>query len=268
MHSPSLPSFAPIGKQGPSTQQRGFTLLEVLIAVTVTAVIGIGVWQLLSGVISAKEGIDRVSNEFSRLQQAVVIVERDLAQILFRPVRDAYGEPLPAVTTRSEPWSIEFTRTGWRNPLRVARSDLQRVAYEVVDETLRRHYWQVLDRAQDAVPREQDLLSDVTGLSWRFLDHNREWQEDWPSDSQLQGLPINGGAQVPLPLAVEVVIEHRRFGRIRRLIDLGTFQPGQVALGVPGTGANPENGQDNSNTDTDADNGTEPSGTDTGASPQ
>ena len=214
--------------------QQGFTLLEVLIAVTITAVIGIGVWQLLSGVISAKKGIDRVSDEFSRLQQAVVILERDLAQIVFRPVRDAYGEPLPAVTTRTQPWAIEFTRNGWRNPLQAARSDLQRVAYEWVDEQLRRNYWQVLDRAQDSLPREQLLLEDVTELALRFLDHNLEWQEAWPSDAQLQGLPINGGAQVALPRAVELLIEHRRFGRIRRLIDLGAFNPGQLAPQVPG----------------------------------
>ena len=228
MHSRSLPPAA-TGSCGTSVPgnvtQAGFTLLEVLIAVTITAVIGIGVWQLLSGVISAKEGIDRVSGEFSRLQQAVVIVERDLAQIVFRPVRDAYGEALPAVTSRTDPWAIEFTRTGWRNPLQEVRSNLQRVAYEVVDETLRRNYWQVLDRAQDTGPREQELLQDVTGLSWRFLDNNREWQPDWPSDTQLQGLPINGGAQVPLPLAIELIIEHRRFGRIRRLVDLGAFDP-------------------------------------------
>lgn len=207
---------------------------------TITAVIGIGVSQLLSGVIRAKEGIDRVSDEFSRLQQAVVILERDLAQILFRPVRDEYGEALPAVSTRTQPWAIEFTRTGWRNPLLAARSDLQRVAYELVDGELRRHYWQVLDRAQDAVPRQQKLLDGVTELSWRFLDQNREWQEAWPSDTQLQGLPVNGGAQVPLPLGVEMIIDHRRFGQIRRLVDLGTFIPGPQVPGAQDSGGDPD----------------------------
>lgn len=234
------------------SRQAGFTLLEVLIAVTVTAVIGIGVWQLLSGVISAKNGIDRVSDEFSRMQQAVVIMERDLAQILFRPVRDAYGEPLAAVTSRSEPWTIEFTRSGWRNPLQEARSDLQRVAYELVDGQLRRHYWQVLDRAQDTESREQAMLENVTALDWRFLDQEREWQEAWPSDTQLQGLPLNGGAQVPLPLAVEFVIEHQRFGRIRRLVDLGNYNPERAMFG------NGEGSEDSAQDESNVDPGTEP----------
>lgn len=227
--------------------QHGFTLLEVLIAVTITAVIGIGVSQLLSGVIREKNGIDRVSDEFSRMQQAIVVLERDLAQILPRPVRDEYGEPLAAVTTRTAPWAIEFTRDGWRNPLQARRSDLQRVAYELVDDELRRHYWQVLDRAQDTQPREQTLLKGVTELSWRFLDHNREWQQAWPSNARLQGLPINGGAQVSPPLAVEVLIEHRRFGRIRRLVDLGAFSPDQVASGARdrGDGRDPGDSPDN-----------------------
>lgn len=210
-------------------QQRGFTLLEVLIAISMTAIIGIGIWQMLSGVISAKKGVDRVSDEFSRMQQAIVILERDLAQIVFRPVRDEYGQAMPAVTTTTGPWGIEFTRAGWRNPLQNARSDLQRVAYELVNGTLRRHYWQVLDRAQDSQAREQNLLEGVTELSWRFLDHEREWQEQWPSNAQLQSLPINGAAEASLPLAVEVIVDHRRFGRIRRLVDLGTYNPAAVA---------------------------------------
>lgn len=269
MHSPKLVKAAParqqVGVAADCQRQGGFTLLEVLIAVTITAVIGIGVWQLLAGVISAKNGIDRVSGEFSRMQQAVVILERDLAQVLFRPVRDAYGEPLPAVTTRSDHWAIEFTRAGWRNPLQSVRSDLQRVAYEVVDETLRRHYWQVLDRAQDTEPRQQELLPGVTRLSWRFLDQNRDWQPDWPSDGQLQALPINGGAQVPLPLAIEVVIEHRRFGQIRRLVDLGSFDPGQMDPFVPETGTDPDTVEDEdpaAGDDLDADDGLDTGPTD------
>lgn len=248
----------------------GFTLLEVLIAVTITAVIGIGVWQLLASVISAKQGIDRVSGEFSRMQQAVVIMERDLAQMVFRPIRDAYGEALPAVSSRIQPWAIEFTRTGWRNPLQVARSDLQRVAYEVVDGELRRHYWQVLDRAQDTLTREQAMLTNVTALNWRFLDQERQWQQAWPADAQLQGLPINGGAEVGRPLAVELVIEHRRFGRIRRLIDLGSFDPNQIVApmtGSDGAAANDSNTLDDSNNTVDGSaTGTDNDPTNTGAS--
>ncbi|QCF26074.1 type II secretion system minor pseudopilin GspJ [Hydrocarboniclastica marina] len=221
--------------------QGGFTLLEVLIAVTLTALIGVGVSQLLSSVIDAKNGIDRVSEEFTRMQRAVVVMERDLAQAVLRPVRDAYGEPMPSLTSRAEPLAIEFTRTGWRNPLRAARSDLQRVAYEVIDDRLVRYYWDVLDRAQDTLPREQELLDGVTELSWRFLNHKREWSDGWPSDTQMQNMGPDNADEIPLPLAVEFEINHQRFGRITRLIDLGDFDyeafatvvPGQVPDGTP-----------------------------------
>lgn len=224
----------------PRRGQAGFTLLEVLIAVTLTALIGVGVSQLLSSVIDAKNGIDRVSEEFTRMQRTVVILERDLAQIVFRPVRDPYGEPVPAVTSRNDPLAIELTRTGWRNPLQAARSDLQRVAYEVVDETLVRYYWDVLDRAQDTIPREQELLEDVIELRWRFLNHDREWSDDWPSDTQMQSMTPESAGQLPLPLAVEFEINHQRFGRIRRLIDLGDFDPEAYASNIPVPGETPE----------------------------
>ncbi|HTN34004.1 MAG TPA: prepilin-type N-terminal cleavage/methylation domain-containing protein, partial [Marinobacter sp.] len=47
-----------------SQRQTGFTLMEVLIAVTITAVIGVGVWQVLSGVINSRDRVDDVADEF------------------------------------------------------------------------------------------------------------------------------------------------------------------------------------------------------------
>jgi len=219
--------------------QRGFTLLEVLIAVTVTAIIGIAVSQVLSATLNAKEGVDRVSAAFEGVQRGMLLLERDLFQAVHRPVRDPFGEMLFAMTSRTDDGDIELTRTGWRNPLQRARSKLQRVAWSLEGEELRRYYWTVLDRAQDTEPEDQVIMEGVAALDLRFLDPDGQWHTEWPTNEQLTNTQA-GAQEQPLPSAVEVVIEHRRFGRLRRLFDMPDFVPGSVQAGVPGGGGGNE----------------------------
>jgi general secretion pathway protein J len=105
--------------------QRGFTLMEMLIAIAITAVIGLGVWQVLNGVITARDRVNEVAGEFAALQRTMLLFERDMNQIINRPARDFFGDVQPALTSLSEPFNLLFTRQGWRNPLGQRRSDLQ-----------------------------------------------------------------------------------------------------------------------------------------------
>jgi general secretion pathway protein J len=49
-------------------RQSGFTLIEVLIAITITAVIGLGIWQVISSVVLSRDRVDAVAEEFDGLQ--------------------------------------------------------------------------------------------------------------------------------------------------------------------------------------------------------
>ena len=50
--------------------QTGFTLLEVLIAVTITAVIGLGVWQVVNGVVNSRDRVNELAEHVSRVGKA------------------------------------------------------------------------------------------------------------------------------------------------------------------------------------------------------
>ncbi|MGM0434784.1 MAG: type II secretion system minor pseudopilin GspJ [Pseudomonadota bacterium] len=207
--------------------ENGFTLLEVLIAVFITSMISLGVWQVMNTLMDSREGIERVSGAFRDVQKTVSLLERDLLQAVKRPVKDAYGERLPALTSRISDAELELTRQGWRNPLGDKRSELQRVAweYDEMEERLIRRYWPVLDRAQNTRSREQALLENVESLEVQFRDANGQWLSQWPGDSgDSSGFAEAEGTEVlrmPMPRAVEVVIEHERFGTLRRVVALG-----------------------------------------------
>ena len=236
--------------------QRGFTLMEVLIAVSITAVIGLGVWQVMSGVVTSRDRVDEVAEEFEGLQKTFLLLERDLRQVVSRPIRNIYGDYEPALSSQGEEFELMLTRQGWRNPLGKQRSEMQRSAWEFTGDEVRRRYWVMLDQPQEEESRDQLLLSRVTAFDVRFLDENRAWQDSWPPPNQ--GIPSGPGAPViPLPLAVEVTLEHERFGELSRLFLMPDFDVTQVQTSIS-QGNREDEDTDDEATDDDTGTGTSP----------
>lgn len=207
-------------------RQCGFTLLEVLIAITITALIGIGSSQLLSSAINTNDQTQARLKELQELQKTVLLMSRDFQQLVPRSVRDEYGDFQSAVRSSNESYKIEFSRTGWRNPLADPRSDIQRVAYELREGELIRHYWQVLDRSQDSISIEWALLGDVEELSFKYMGDNGEWKDSWPPESAEDDNneivdPMRKYNQIPSGLSFRLV--HPKFGEITRIFDLPKY---------------------------------------------
>ena len=120
------------------------------------------------------------------LVRAMGALERDPTQAVERPVRDELGDNRGAFLSEGENDQIvEFTRGGWRNPLRPGRARAYSgCAGRCPGRPLERRYWLVLDRAQDSKPRVQQVLDGVTALSWRFLDKEHNWQGHWPTGTK------------------------------------------------------------------------------------
>jgi type II secretion system protein J len=110
---------------------------------------------------------------------------------------------------------VELTRAGWSNTAGQQRGTLQRVSYGLVDDVLKRSYQTSLDTVQGNKPVVQDLFTGVKAIQLRYLDSNQTWQPEWPPPTlaQPEGL-------VTRPVAVELIIEFKDWGRIRRLIEV------------------------------------------------
>jgi len=206
-------------------RQSGFTLMEVLIAVTITAVIGLGVWQVINGVVNSRDRVNELAEEFDRIQRAMLLLERDVTQVVNRPARDIYGDFQPALTSREEGYALLLTRQGWRNPLGLRRSGLQRVGWEYTGTELFRRYWPTVDQGQEDNSENVLLLENITAFEVRFMNDERAWQEDWPSDDDLASLTPGQRPDFPLPLGIEITIEHERFGEMVRTFALPDFDP-------------------------------------------
>ncbi len=189
----------------------GFTLLEVLIAMAIFSVIGLGAAQMLRSMIQTHERTQARIEAFNSVSQALALLERDLTQIVSRPIRDEYGESRPSLLVGNDAYPLEFTRTGWSNPLNFPRSDLQRVAYARSDDgELVRYFWLVLDRAEDSSPKSQVLLADIRDLRVNLVDDQGAQTDFWPNTAEPGGLPA----------AIEIILETEKMGEVRRLVPL------------------------------------------------
>lgn len=194
---------------------KGFTLLEILVAVAIFAVMAALAYGGLNTVLNTRAQAMAHNQRLADIQIAVSRLSRDLEQFATRGIRDRFGDPQAAfLADPRQPYPLEFTRHGWRNPLQAQRSSLQRVAWDLEDNTLTRYYWRHLDRGDAAEPLRQPLLEEVGEMRLRFLDTAMEWHEQWP--------PVNpeSGRRTTTPIAVEFILELEDRGRIRRLVNL------------------------------------------------
>lgn len=231
------------------TRHDGFTLIEVLIAIFITALIGLGSWQILNDSIRINERTSERLEELAELQRFMLFVSRDMQQLVHRSIRDEYGDLEPALNSRNDFYKLAFSKLGWRNPLQDPRSEVQRVAYELDQEnTVVRHYWLVLDRSQDSSPRTQKLLTNVEDLEFSFLNESGSWESEWPPEAEDELADPMQKYSV-LPRAVRVEIDHSKFGKFDRLFDLVSYQ---AHLDVPDS----ESGVTDEDDDSGSENGT------------
>ncbi|MDF1780392.1 MAG: type II secretion system minor pseudopilin GspJ [Alcanivoracaceae bacterium] len=189
-----------------ASPQRGFTLLEVLIAIAIFAGIFLAAQQMFS---QAVQNRDRLELEAARMESQQLLLTwltLDFEQIVARPVRDGLGTELPAVMSLDR--GVALTRNGWANPFALRqRSELQRVEYFLNDDQeLIRRYWPALDVNQGTVPVELVMIKDVEDFQVRYLSEANkgqyEWMTLWPAPAQSGLAPITQ----PLPKSIEVNI--------------------------------------------------------------
>jgi len=192
----------------------GFTLLELLVAVAVFAILSAMAYGGLRNVIDNSQQTDLSMQRLQQVQLAMLKISRDFTQLSQRNIRDEYGNTNNYILAgEGDDIFIEFSRGGRRNPAEMLRSHLQRVAYKLEENTLSRLHWPHLDRTQEMEPYENVLLEDVESASIRFLDNNNEWHDEWPPLSTT-GLP--GGSAVALS-AIEISLVLQDWGELFRI---------------------------------------------------
>ena len=155
---------------------RGFTLLELLVALAIFGLLAAMSYSGLWTVLEQQSHTEQAADRLAELQKMYLIMQRDIEQVVPRTVRDEFGdEQLPLIGGDT----LRLTRGGWRNPAGRQRSTLQRIGYAYEEQQLVRYSWSVLDRAQDSEPLKLPLSEDVERMGLRYLESLRRRLELW-----------------------------------------------------------------------------------------
>jgi general secretion pathway protein J len=223
-------------------RSNGFTLIEVLVAISIFAVISLGVYRVLSAMVQAQSKVTAHADSLHEIQQALWIMSSDMEQMAVRDIQDDNKHREPAVISDQDKYLLQFTRQGVRNPLLFNRSDMQRVGYSLgiheeeetgvgthadtrraseksSDKTrkhLLRHVWGALDRIDDTQEVVQVLLHDVDEVTMEFLTQDSKWLKSWPEKH------MDSKAHVrEMPVAIKMSIKTEKYGVIQRVFQIG-----------------------------------------------
>lgn len=196
--------------------QRGFTLVEVFVALVVFGVLAVLAYMSLGQTLANSDMLNERMDRLQAIQRTISYLSTELLQTVPRTVRNELGDaPMPALQSSfGGDFSLQVTHGGWPNSAGVARSTLQRTAYRIEDGELLRYHWNVLDRTVNNTAIATVMLENVESLTFRFLPGSEEWTDQWPP------LASGGALTTSLPRAIEIVLSLEDEGEIRRLVEV------------------------------------------------
>ena len=177
---------------------RGFTLIEVLLALLILGVIAVLGYRAVSSLSDSETKLSNEATRWRTLELFFSRLEGDLRQAMPRPAR--------LDDTRMPAWigsadvngnsTLEFSRAGPEFTLE-AGSAGQRLAYGFHDGTVEVRYWASYDRPRNVEPTAYPLVADIAQFHLSYLTRSGEWSDVWP---------VSGEADLPRAVRVQLAL--------------------------------------------------------------
>ena len=170
--------------------QRGFTLLELMVAMAIFAMLAVAGWQVFDGVSRARDQAQRHADNLAVLQQAYLQLQQDMGQIIpyqaaaeqstdnsnsannnntINSNTDANSNDAdaakPFMTLDAE--HISFIRFADPDPRYQTSPSLQRIEYIFTDQRLIRRQYTSVQAGPDSTSLDSVLLDGVSAGRWQ-----------------------------------------------------------------------------------------------------
>ena len=190
---------------------KGFTLIEILIALTVFAILAAITSSSLYYAFNTRTRVNAQAERLNALQLAVSIMQQDTTQAVARAVRGNDLHVFPIFV--GQPQYLELTRDGNVNPKSLEkRSTLKRIALVCMEGKLLHRTWNSLDPVDRNDYEDKVLLDNITECHFNYLNQSlqplQEWREHAVTQNQQKEL---------LPKAIQININLKKWGELNLL---------------------------------------------------
>lgn len=194
-----------------SLAAKGFTLIEILIALTIFAILATITSSILYYAFNTRTQVKIQANRLNQLQLAVSLIQQDSLQIIDRAVRGNEMRLFPVFV--GQPQYVEFTRDGIANPKSaLKKSALQRVALVCMEGRLLRRTWIGLDTKDRNTYKDKVLLDKLSECYFSYLNKSLQSLAEWRSEAVTQ-------EQIPepFPKAIQVNLNLQDWGKMNMM---------------------------------------------------
>lgn len=194
--------------------QIGFTLLEIIIALMIFALVATMATIGLRTVIKNQTKLNQATDNMAKLQLGMTILQQDITQMIQRTATDAQGNQQPSIQASGN--TLSLTTANNPNPFNTAaRGQLMRVSYQLSGNTLTRTIWPNVDAPPNGKPIVQKLFKHISNLTWHFIDDQKHILSYWQSNDNpnIINLP---------PRAIIMDFDLQHAGHLQRVFTLGT----------------------------------------------
>ena len=244
--------------------QHGFTLLELMVAMAIFAMLAVAGWQVFDSVNRARERAQFHADNLAVLQYAYLQLQQDMGQII--PYQALSGQNSAATndattdgqekTLVPEPFMsvdgehVSFVRFADPDPRYQSSASVQHIEYVFADERLIRRQYTSIGEGTDSISLDSILLEGVTAGRWQA--YLPEMSTKFPNkDSSTNNASLNSQSEqgatsvnaqpesVLLPKGLAVTFTYQDMPI--------TWQWALAPQPIPNNSSNKNNAPDNSN---------------------
>ncbi len=148
-----------------SSKNAGFSLVEMVVAASIFAMISVASYAAISSVLDARQAINTKRVAMSDLQRTHALLKNDIRYALNRSVRNELGDKENPLLIDNEGELIRLTTY---YPAAGQTGRLKRVAWELKDKNLWRHEFTSLDRVSDVEKKQRKIAEKIEEITLAY----------------------------------------------------------------------------------------------------
>ncbi len=158
-----------------ASKDLGFTLVEMLIALFIFAIISAGTMSVLTTSLRGKAQMDERILDIQNIETMRALIKSDMSNVILRPARDILGSEALYTLSGGVTDLMSFTRGGRANPGGLEpRSDMQRVTYLFEDGQLIRRHLAHENPAPNTPEFDRVMISGLKSATMKFVGPDTE----------------------------------------------------------------------------------------------